>query len=52
MSNLAIKKGETADELRRKKIMAKKTQEQINRAKAADHKNENSENTKSAAQTS
>ena len=51
---LAVKKGQTADELRRKKIMAKKTQEQINKAKAADHKNENSEGgaTKSVAQTS
>jgi hypothetical protein len=35
VSNLAIKKGQTSDELRRKKIMAKRTQEQINRSKAA-----------------
>lgn len=41
MSNLAIKKGQNADELRRKKIMARKTQEQINKSKAADTKSEN-----------
>ena len=52
MSNLAIKKGQNADELRRKKVMARKTQEQINKSKAADHKNENTDQTKSVAQTS
>jgi len=41
VSNLAIKKGQNADELRRKKIMARKTQEQINKSKAADTKSEN-----------
>ncbi len=45
MSNLAVKKGQTADELRRKKVMAKKTQEQINRQKKA-AENQNADATK------
>ena len=35
---MANKKGSTADELRRKKVMAKKTQEQISKSKQAEQK--------------
>jgi len=43
VSSLAIKKGNICDELRRQKVMAKRTQEQINKSKAAE--NENTSNT-------